>query len=182
MSRRCQPTLGSTLRHNVKASVKPSRQIISARHVKATRSQSVYSESGHCPLLLSEGPGPCTFTGSELGWSTLGVRVHWLKSADAALALSADEALPHSQCQWPHWLVRWFGGQQHCRRPTRSSRHSACPSNGYPDYWATAVEYKERHLFERHQKGWGTAHTTPAPASVPFIAASHPFTGRRSSC
>ena len=73
-------------------------------------SQVTISESGHCPLLLSEGPGPCTFTGSELGWSTLGVRVHWLKSTDAALALSADEALPHSQCQWPHWLVRWFGG------------------------------------------------------------------------
>ena len=55
------------------------------------------------------------------------------------------------------------------------------PIKQYPDYWATAVEYKERHLFERHQKGWGAAHTTPAPASVPFIAASHPFTGRRSS-
>ena len=28
-------------------------------------------------------------------------------------------------------------------------------------YWATAVEYKERHVFERHAKGWGAAHTGP---------------------
>ena len=56
--------------------------------------QVTISESGHCPLLLSGGSGPRTFTGSEFGGSTLAVRVHWLKSADAALALSVDSQSP----------------------------------------------------------------------------------------
>jgi hypothetical protein len=29
------------------------------------------------------------------------------------------------------------------------------------DYWATAVEYRERYQFERHNKAWGAAHTGP---------------------
>ena len=28
-------------------------------------------------------------------------------------------------------------------------------------YWVSAVEYRERYSFERHQKGWGAAHTGP---------------------
>ena len=37
------------------------------------------------------------------------------------------------------------------------------------DYWVGAVEYRERYAFERHQKGWGAAHTGPG---VRFVAES----------
>ena len=61
-----------------------------SHYASTVDAQVTISESGHCPLLLSGGSGPRTFTGSEFGGSTLAVRVHWLKSADAALALSVD--------------------------------------------------------------------------------------------
>ena len=36
-------------------------------------------------------------------------------------------------------------------------------------YWATAVEYHERHSFERHAKAWGAAHTGPG---IRFVCTS----------
>ena len=36
-------------------------------------------------------------------------------------------------------------------------------------YWATAVEFQERHSFERHVKEWGAAHTGPG---IRFVCTS----------
>jgi len=35
------------------------------------------------------------------------------------------------------------------------------PAEQKVDYWVTAVEYRERYQFERHNKAWGSAHTGP---------------------
>ena len=35
------------------------------------------------------------------------------------------------------------------------------PAEQKVDYWVTAVEYRERYPFERHNKAWGAAHTGP---------------------
>ena len=35
------------------------------------------------------------------------------------------------------------------------------------DYWSVAVEYRERHAFERHSRAWGAAHTGPG---IRFVA------------
>ena len=42
-------------------------------------------------------------------------------------------------------------------------------SEAQQEYWAEAVEYKERHAFDRHVKAWGAAHTGPG---IRFICES----------
>lgn len=43
------------------------------------------------------------------------------------------------------------------------------PTEQRASYWGEAVEYAERHKFERHAKAWGAAHTGPG---IRFICES----------
>ena len=55
------------------------------------------------------------------------------------------------------------------------------------DYWSVAVEYRERHAFDRHARAWGAAHNGPgirfiaegdAIARTPILKASGPCSTR----
>ena len=62
---------------------------------------------------------------------------------------------------------------------TRAVHRPRCPANTSTTsprrrgssglYWATAVEFQERHSFERHVKAWGAAHTGPG---IRFVCTS----------
>ena len=46
---------------------------------------------------------------------------------------------------------------------------TAAPRQQRAIYWATTVEFQERHSFERHVKAWGAAHTGPG---IRFVCTS----------
>ena len=62
--------------------------------------------------------------------------------------------------------IKQYPGQQQVDRAVVVSapgKHFSglTPAEQKQAYAATAVEYRERHSFERHQKAWGAAHTGP---------------------
>ena len=60
--------------------------------------------------------------------------------------------------------IKQYPGQVQVNRGVKVK----CPGKHFPgltpaeqkvDYWVTAMEYRERYPFERHNKAWGPAHT-----------------------
>ena len=82
--------------------------------------------------------------------------MHWLKSADAALALSADEGLPHSQCQWPHRLLAMVRGATTAQANTLESTFGV-PIKQYPGQIqvtrAVKVKAPGKHFTAPHDLG-----------------------------
>ena len=62
--------------------------------------------------------------------------------------------------------IKQYGGQLTVDRRVRvqaPGKHftGLTPAEAKQHYWVVAVEFRERHPFERHARAWGQAHTGP---------------------
>ena len=62
--------------------------------------------------------------------------------------------------------IKQYAGQVQVTRNVKVE----CPGKHFPglsaheqklDYWVTAMEFRDRYVFQRHNKAWGAAHTGP---------------------
>ena len=62
--------------------------------------------------------------------------------------------------------IKQYAGQVQVLRAVKVE----CPGRHFPglsaneqklDYWVTAMEFRDRYVFQRHNKAWGAAHTGP---------------------